>query len=65
MRSLPIAVVTVTGALALNGILAVAQGPTWVVAVITMAGPLLLTWLAVAALNERPRSEGTLEDDEW
>ncbi len=66
MRALPIAIGVVTGALTLNGVLAVAQGPAWLVAAITTSELILLPWLSLATLRDGPVKARELgEREEW
>jgi len=64
MRGVPKSVVIVTGALLINGLLAIGRGPEWVMWGISLAGPFLILWMVMDVLTDRSAPVRELGDDE-
>jgi hypothetical protein len=66
MRTVPISVLVVSALLLVNAVLAGAGGPFWLIAVISMAGPLLVLWMVGDVLTDRSVPVRHLDnDEEW
>lgn len=66
MRRLPIAVHVVTMVLLVNMLVALLDGPHWLVAVLLLAGPALVLWMVWQVLHDKSLPMAELEaNEEW
>jgi threonine/homoserine/homoserine lactone efflux protein len=66
MRPLPIAVHVATSVLLVNMLVALLDGPGWLVALLFLAGPALVLWMVWQVLRDKSMPMAELEaQEEW